>query len=61
MTDSLLRLPDVIAATGLSKTTIYELQRSQLFPTARRLSSRCVGWTASDVQAWIESRQRTVN
>lgn len=57
MTETLLRLPDVIAATGLSKTTIYELQRSREFPAARRLSRRCVGWPASEVQAWIDSRQ----
>lgn len=57
MTDRLLRIATVMAATGLSKSTLYALQRARKFPQARRLSPRCVAWLSADVQAWIESRR----
>lgn len=56
MIEKLMRLPAVMAVTGLGKTTIYALQRSGEFPAARRLTRRCVAWSSSEVQAWVESR-----
>ena len=56
MTERMLRLPDVMEATGLSKSTLYDLQRAGRFPQARRLSPRCVAWLSTDIQAWINSR-----
>jgi hypothetical protein len=37
---SFLRLPEVKAITGLSKTSIYELIRSNAFPAPIRLGAR---------------------
>lgn len=56
MTERLLRLPDVMAATGLSKSTLYDLQRTGRFPQARRISPRCVAWNSAELEAWITSR-----
>jgi len=56
MTERLLRLPDVMEATGLSKSTLYDLQRTGRFPQARRISPRCVAWNSAAIQAWINSR-----
>lgn len=54
--ETLLRLPAVMAATGLRKSSLYDLQRTGRFPQARRLSPRCVAWLSTEVQAWIGSR-----
>lgn len=51
-----LRLPDVKAVTGLSKSSIYELIRSNSFPASVRLGPRIVGWVRSEVEAWATER-----
>jgi prophage regulatory protein len=56
MADAILRLPDVQALTGQSKPTIYRRVRENDFPRPIALGPRTVGWRASDVQAWIDSR-----
>ena len=59
MSDQLLRLPQVLALTGLSKTTCYSLIGRKEFPRPKQISSRTVAWPLSSVQAWIESRKNT--
>lgn len=54
----LLRLPEVKARTGLSRSTIYNLLASGNFPAAYNLSDRAVGWLESDIDEWIKSRPR---
>lgn len=51
-----LRVPDVIATTGLSRTTIYRLVAEGEFPKQHALTKRCIGWWESDVSAWLQSR-----
>ena len=51
-----LRIHDVIATTGLSRTTIYRLIAQREFPDPKRLTARCVGWWEADVVGWIEDR-----
>ena len=50
------RLPDVMAQTGLSRSTIYSLVSQQNFPKQINLGPRAVGWVASEVSDWIEER-----
>jgi prophage regulatory protein len=52
----ILRLSQVIEATGLQKTTIYELQASGQFPMRVHITRHSVGWIDSEVQAWISER-----
>jgi prophage regulatory protein len=52
-----LRLPEVVRVTGLSVATIYRLIAQGLFQRPIRLTENAVGWRASEVQAWIESRE----
>jgi prophage regulatory protein len=57
MTDSFLRLPAVIARTGLSRSTIYEqMQTAARFPRPVKLGPRAVGWLESEVNAWLKAR-----
>jgi len=52
----LLRLKDVIGATGLSRVTIWRLEKAGAFPARRRLGTNSVAWLEDEVNAWIGSR-----
>jgi len=49
MTHSILRLPDVKAATGLSRSTLYLRIAHGIFPHPVSLGGRAVGWPAHEV------------
>jgi prophage regulatory protein len=51
-----IRLAQVMASTGLGRSTIYKYIAMEKFPTPLKLSERCVGWLESEVQLWIQSR-----
>jgi prophage regulatory protein len=53
---SFLRLPEVKAVTGLSKTSIYELIRGKSFPAPVRLGPRAVAWVKSEIRQWAVER-----
>lgn len=51
---SLLRLPEVIQRTGLSRATIYRFIEKNAFPQpVKILNSRIVSWRSDEIQAWI--------
>ncbi len=52
----LLRLPDVLTRTGLSRTRLYAALADKTFPAPVKLSTRAVAWPSRDVDAWIEAR-----
>ena len=52
----LLRLPEVIARTGLSRTSIYRAMGAGDFPRAVPLYRRGVAWPESEIETWINSR-----
>lgn len=51
-----LRLPEVIALTGLSRMTVYRMEAREEFPRRRRLGRNSVGWLEDEVLAWIQAR-----
>jgi prophage regulatory protein len=51
-----LRLPEVKAVTGLSKSSLYALIRTNNFPAPVRLAPRAVAWVASEVRQWAAER-----
>lgn len=55
-TRALLRLQQVLALTGLSRSVLYKLTAEGNFPASIRLSGRAVAWDSLAVEAWIESR-----
>ncbi|MGQ7956471.1 helix-turn-helix transcriptional regulator [Pseudomonas sp. SP16.1] len=63
--DRLIRLPEVIRATGLSKSTIRRLCLAGQFPAKRKLMGdgpkAPVAWSANEVQAWIDQRKNPAN
>ncbi|MFC3613757.1 helix-turn-helix transcriptional regulator [Lutimaribacter marinistellae] len=54
--DRILRCKDVMALTGLSRSTLYAMMSEGTFPASIKLSKRAVGWRATVVQAWIDAR-----
>ena len=52
----IVRLPDVQARTGLSRSTIYVRVAAGSFPKPVHLGARAVGWIESEVDAWIRQQ-----
>lgn len=52
----ILRLPEVIARTGLSRATIYARMSQGRFPRPVSLGARAVGWIEAEIEAWIRER-----
>lgn len=59
--DRLLRLPDVEAATGLKKSTLYLLMKRGEFPRCVQVTPRCVAWPESAVLHWVQARIAQAN
>jgi len=51
-----LRLPEVLARTGLSRSTIYVRLEQGRFPRPVSLGGRAVGWIEAEVDDWIRER-----
>lgn len=51
-----LRLNEVKARTGLSRSTIYAYVREGRFPRPVAISTRCVGWIEAELDDWITGR-----
>ena len=51
-----LRLPEVLARTGLSRSTIYVRLDQGRFPRPVSLGGRAVGWIEAEVDEWIRQR-----
>lgn len=52
----ILRLPEVRARVGLSRSTIYALLARGAFPKPIALGARAVGWLSDEVDLWISDR-----
>lgn len=54
--NSLNKLPQVLAKTGLSKSHLYALAQKGEFPKPIKLSERSSAWVESEVNDWIDAR-----
>ena len=60
MQDCMLRAPEVMERTGLSRTTLWRRVRAGTFPPPTELGENSIGWPASVITAWLTNRpQRT--
>jgi prophage regulatory protein len=48
-----LRFSAVRERTGLSRSTIWRLERRGVFPKHRRISSNAVAWLEQEVNEWV--------
>ena len=57
--DRMMRIPEVVEVTGLSRTTIWRRVKSGDSPAPVRLGSmatRSTGWPESKIEGWLDSR-----
>ena len=54
----LLRLREVLARCGLSRSTIYRKMREGSFPEPLKVGVRAVRWRESEIESWLASRPR---
>lgn len=55
--DRILRSKEVQDMTGLSRTTIWRLEKKRKFPARVPLGENSVGWRFVEVNEWILSRR----
>ncbi|WP_220635948.1 AlpA family transcriptional regulator [Georgfuchsia toluolica] len=52
---AILRLPQVISRTGLSRSTIYQRISDGEFPQQINLGANSVGWIEAEIDEWVTS------
>jgi prophage regulatory protein len=52
----MLRLPEVVRRTALSRSQIYRLIELGTFPRQVPLSERAAGWIEVEVDGWLRDR-----
>lgn len=56
MSIQIMRLPEVMKGTRLSRSTIYLRMSKGEFPQSISLGDRAVGWLQEEVDQWLEER-----
>ena len=56
MSERLIKSREVLDRTGLSRSTIWRLERQGAFPKHRRISANAVAWLEHEVSAWIRAK-----
>ena len=54
--DRMIRIRELVALTGLSRSTVLRLEGAGLFPRRKKLAAFAVGWSHADIQTWISER-----
>ncbi len=52
----LLRLPDVLALTALSRSKLYVYMGDGTFPKPVKIGARANAWPENEIADWINSR-----
>ena len=58
MKNTIVRLPEVMELTGLSRSSIIKETKLSRFPRPMQLTERAVGWRREEIAAWLEARPR---
>ena len=53
---TIIRLPEVLARTGLSRSTVYNLVNQGAFPKQLQLGARSSGWVEEEIEHWLQAR-----
>lgn len=56
MSIQLLRLPSVLACTGLSRSTVYALMERGEFPRPIKITGKAVAWPQESIARWVAER-----
>lgn len=52
----LLRLPQTLTKTGLTRSALYAAVRAGTFPNPVRIGPKAVAWPDHEIDAWIANR-----
>jgi predicted DNA-binding transcriptional regulator AlpA len=52
------RIGKVMKATGLSRTTIWRMEKKGRFPGRVQISERNIGWYSDEIMDFVNQRQR---
>jgi len=52
----LIRIREVCRLTGLSRVSIWRLERRGEFPRRVKIGPNSVAWDRREIEAWIQSR-----
>ena len=52
-----LRFRELGKRVGLSRSSVWRLERAGEFPQHRRLSPNAVGWWEPEIDAWLRARR----
>ncbi len=52
----LVRSLEVVRKVGLSRVTIWRMEREGTFPKRRQIGAGAVGWLEHEIDEWIEKR-----
>ena len=53
-----LRTTEVVERIGLSRSTLWRLERAGDFPERVHLGVNSVGWLETDIDSWLNNRRR---
>ena len=59
--ETLQRKPIVLSRTGLPNSTLYYFINEGTFPKPVKLGKRTVAWKKSEIDEWIDSRERSMD
>ena len=54
--DTFIRATQLRAITGLSRTTVWRLEKTGQFPQRRKIGVKSVAWLQSEIVAWMHTR-----
>lgn len=54
MKSKFLRLKQVLELTGLSRTTLWRLERKGKFPKHVQITARLIVWNEQEIYAWVD-------
>jgi len=54
--DKIIRTKEVLELSGLSRTTLWRLEKKGQFPARLPLSAGSVGWRLKEIKSWMDTR-----
>lgn len=57
MNNRIIRASELAEMLGISKPTLWRMEKRGELPPKIRISKRVVGWRESDISSWLNSRE----
>lgn len=53
----IVRIPEVLSRCGLSRSSVWRLERAGRFPFHVRIGIRAIGWYEHEIDQWLDNRR----